>query len=169
MPIVDNVMNLYHKRQYERSKDTLSLHYELAEELQEAHKHGKATEIFEKVTRHYVYRLDPLGGALNWNYRSLEAIASTKFKGDCDKFASLAQMAYPGRNRIAIIPKNIFKIAKSHVIYSNWIAIPMFYQGYSMRPYVFSSGNILQTTLDNYIESRYNREDVFIIELPDGY
>jgi hypothetical protein len=168
MRLIDSIMNCFYSLRYKNGTLNQRICYFLVKDMDNETNWEKRSELFKKITELYVYRPDPLGGLLNWNYKKYEAIAATEFKGDCDKFASLAQMAYPGRNRIAILPKNILKLHKAHVIYFNAVKVRQESGTIMLAPLVFSSGNIYQTTLENYLEIAYPEKDWFIIEMPDG-
>lgn len=120
------------------------------------------SQIDEKVKDAYLRKIyewvsDPLGGGLDWQPISLEVMALNNWKDDCDGFAFLAkEMYFDDGEMYSILPYNLIQFVKrAHVIYVR-------------NGKVYSSGCIVNCSLEEYLKDSYRGIDFLLLKYKKG-
>jgi len=161
--------NYYYEKKYNNQRVidlTKAIMLVNIESIEHIKKRSEMLEIFTRgFMGAYRYSSDKFFGALNWTWdlkNKPKAAAWCELRGDCEKYASLAQYAFRGANRICILPLNPFKLHKAHTIYSDSI---------NGENYIFSSGNVFKMRLFDYLNyySKTKNIDCFSFYMNDGF
>lgn len=101
------------------------------------------------------YKLDPLWGALNYNWIFEYQAVVNDYRGDCDKQATNWKWKIPGGSRYSVFPNNLKNITSTHVVYV--------YER-DGKSFVCSNNNCYNMKLDEYIERSFN--NVVVVKMP---